>query len=112
MNAFLSFSLVHRTVFRVGVTGLNPPLPENFAQKCLCLPFCCTVERVQLKNVTVDVMNIIVTITVGVKCDQESIKMHHCEGENTKIFWGGSTDPPQISPLRIRRERTFFIIRL
>ena len=47
--------------------GLNPP-PEKSAQKILSLPFCCIVEHVQFKNLTVDVMNIIVTITVAVKC--------------------------------------------
>jgi len=36
----------------------------------------------QLENVTVDVMNIIMTITVGVKCAPECIKMHHFEGQN------------------------------
>ena len=49
------------------------------------LRFCCAVKRVQLKNVTVDVMNIIVTITVGVKFAAERIEMYHFEGENTKI---------------------------
>ena len=58
--------------------GVEPP--GKSAQKILGLPFCCTVEHVQLKNVTVDVMSIIVTITVGVKCAPECIKMHHFEG--------------------------------
>jgi len=39
------------------VTGVEPP--EKSAQKFLSLPFCCTVEHVQLKNVTDDVTNII-----------------------------------------------------
>jgi len=55
-----------------GVMGLNP---QKSAQKIPGLPFCCTVEHVQLKNVTVDVMNIIVTITVAVKGAPES-RMH------------------------------------
>jgi len=65
-------------------TGVKTPSQKS-AQKLLDLPFCCTVEHVQLKNVTADVMNIIVTITVGVKCAPECIKMHHFEGENTSI---------------------------
>ena len=56
---------------------------ENFR-----FTLCCTVEHVQFKNVTVHVMNIIVTITAGVKCAPECIRMHHFEGENTKIFLG------------------------
>jgi len=56
----------------------------------LGLPFCGAVEHVQFKNVTADVMNIIVTITVGVKCVPESklhqnAPLHHFQGENTKI---------------------------
>jgi len=57
---------------RAELRGLKPP-PEKSAQKFLGLPFCCTVEHVQLKNLTVDVMNIVVTITVGVKM---SSRMH------------------------------------
>jgi len=37
------------------------------------LPFSCTVEQVQLKNVTADVMNIIVTFTVRIKHAAECI---------------------------------------
>jgi len=59
-----------RPIFRREVTGLTPP--EKFAQKFLGLPF---VEHMQLKNVTVGVMNITVTITVGVKCAPEP-RMH------------------------------------
>jgi len=73
--------------------GLNPLPPEKSTQKFPGLPFCCIVEHVQLKNVTVDVMNIIVTIIVGVKCAPES-RMHQnapFEGENTQIFLGGDT---------------------
>jgi len=66
-------------------------------QKFLGLPFCCTVEHVQLKNVTVDVM-IIVTTTVCVKCAPECIKMHHFLGENRKIFWRGAQPPPKLHP--------------
>ena len=80
-----------------GGYGVDPP-PEKYAQKFLDIPFCCTVEHVQLKNVTVDVMNIIVTIKVSVKCAPECIKMRHFEGENTKIFWRGAQPPPHTLP--------------
>ena len=80
---------------------MNPTLPGKSEQKFLGLPFCCTVEHVQLKNVTVDVMNIIVTSrpTVGVKCAPKCIKMRHFEGKNTKKFLqrGTAPGPSQIS---------------
>ena len=57
---------------RGGLRGLNTP--RKVCTK-MVLPSCCTVEHVQLKNVTVDVMNIIVTISVGIKRAPES-RMH------------------------------------
>jgi len=45
--------------------GLEPP--RKVCAKISGLHFCCAVKHVQLKNVTVDVMNIIVAITVGIK---------------------------------------------
>jgi len=83
-------------------------LPEKSAQKFLGLLLCCTVGNVQLKNVIVDVINIIVTITVGVKCAPECIKLHHhFDGENIMPplcpihhpLWRGIL-PPQTLSLR------------
>jgi len=51
------------------------------------IPFCCTAEHVQLNNVTVDVMNIIVTITVGEKCIPKCIKMRR--GHRPHLHWRG-----------------------
>jgi len=74
-------SSTFRPVFRGRLRGLTQlPPPEKSTQKFLVLSFCCTVEHVQLKNVTADVMDIIVTITFGVKCAPECINMHHFEG--------------------------------
>jgi len=68
-------------------TGVETPPPKKKSvQKFLGLPVCCTVEHVQLKNVTVDFMNIIVTITVGVKCAPERIKMHNFDEKKYKNF--------------------------
>jgi len=47
--------------------------------------FCCTVEHVQLRNVTVAVTNISDNYSRW-KCASECTKMHHFEGENTNIF--------------------------
>jgi len=66
------------------------------------LPFCFTVEYVQLKNVTVDVIIIIVTITVGVKCAPECIKLHHFEGENTFFSGEGAQPLPDPTPTEER----------
>jgi len=44
-----------------GLRGLKPPSQKSL-QKILGLRFCYAVKHVQLKNVTADVMNIIVTI--------------------------------------------------
>jgi len=57
---------------RIRVTGFDPP--EKSAQQFLGLPFRSIVEHVQLKIVTFVVTNIIVTITVGVKCAPESMQ--------------------------------------
>ena len=46
-----------------------------------------------------DVMNIIVVITIVLKCAPECIKMQHFEGENTKNFQGrGYSDLPRPHP--------------
>ena len=74
------------------------PLPtEKSAQKFLGLPFCCTVGHVQLKNVTVDVMNMIVTITVGVKCAQNASK---CTILNEKILFFSGAQTPSPDPIQ------------
>jgi len=53
-------------------------------------------------------MNIIVTITVGVRCCSECIKMHHFEGENTQIFLDRVTDS---NPIRQASPRTLTSIK-
>jgi len=67
---------------------INDEPLEKYAQKFLGLPFCCTAEHVQLKNVTVDVMNIIVTIrpTVGRLCAQNASKCTISREKIRKIF--------------------------
>jgi len=67
--------LTNRPIYRKESYGYETTTPEKSAQKFMGLPFCCTVEHLQLKNVTDDVMNIIVTITLGVKCASDS-RMH------------------------------------
>jgi len=90
--------LLNRPVFRRGITedygntGVETPSPKKSAQKFLGLPFCCTVEHVQLKNVTVDVMNISDNYSWCKTCS-ECIKMHHFEGENTKKISGEGHKP-------------------
>jgi len=87
---------VQARIQRGVVTGVELPR-EKSVQKFLGLPFRCTVEHVQLKNVTVDVM-IILTITVGVKCTPGCIKMRHFEGEN--IIFPPALPPPRLTPMR------------
>ena len=76
---------------------MNPP-PEKSIQKFLGLPFCCTVEHVQLKNVTVDM--IIVRSTVGLKCAPECIKITVLKEKIQKIDpipTGREIPPPSAS---------------
>jgi len=47
---------------------------------------------VQLKNVTLDVKNIIVTITVGVKCAQNASKCTILKEKIPKFLWGDGTE--------------------
>ena len=85
---FISYCIVNKALITLFISVIcrcnvnsitdireHQPYSEKSAQKFLGLPFCCTVEHVQLKNVTVGVMNIIVTIAVGVKYAPES-RMH------------------------------------
>jgi len=77
--------------------------PEKSAQKFLGLPFYCNVEHVQLRNITVDVMNIIVTITVGVKCAPESqnASKRTILKEKIQFFSGEEHSPfPDLTPTR------------
>jgi len=69
--------------------------PPEVCTKIYGSTFCYTVEHVQLKNVTVDVMNIIVTITVGVKCAPECIKIHHFVEKSTNFCGKGEQPPPR-----------------
>ena len=58
---------VYQARIQTGVLRWMKPFPRKDCTKNSgSIRFCCTVEHVQLKNVTVDVMNIIVTITVDV----------------------------------------------
>jgi len=73
--------------------GIETPLPRKVCTKFLGLPSCCTVEHVQLKNVTVDAMNTIVAITVGVKCAQSAPKCTILKEKIQKKFLGSQTYP-------------------
>jgi len=62
----------------------------------------------QLKNVTTDVMNIVVTITAGVKCAPES-RMHQnapfWRRKYQKKIWGNGTAPSTYPTFPILSDR-------
>ena len=92
---------ISRPVFRGKITRVELPPQKSLDKNFWDYLFCWTVVHVQLKNVTVDVMNIIVTITVGVKCAQCASKCTILK-EKIHFFLGRGTAPPQTQCAQIK----------